>query len=45
MNSRVTGGEKFWLDSESLMAPLGDEVGRVMAIMWVVVSWDATKTD
>jgi len=45
INSRVTGGEKFWLDSESLMAPLGDEAGRVTTIMWVFVSWDATKME
>jgi len=40
ISSRVTGGGKFWLDSESLFAPLG-EAGGVTAIMWVFVSWRA----
>jgi len=40
INSRVTGGNKFWLDSECLIAPLGDDDG-VKAIMWVFVSWQA----
>jgi hypothetical protein len=39
--SRVTGGEKFWLDSESFMAPLSNGTDRVTAIMWVFVSWQA----
>jgi hypothetical protein len=45
INSGVTCGGKFWLDSESLMAPLGDESDRVTAIMWVFVSWNATKME
>jgi len=40
ISSRVTGGGKFWLDSESLFAPLGEASG-VTAIMWVFVSWRA----
>ena len=38
----MTGGDKFWLDSESLMAPLGDN-DRVKSIMWVFVSWMAAE--
>jgi hypothetical protein len=45
ISSRVTGGDKFWLDSESLFAPLGDDAGRVTAIMWVFVSWNANGDD
>ncbi|MGH6876791.1 MAG: PAS domain-containing protein [Rhizomicrobium sp.] len=41
ISSRVTGGDKFWLDSEHLMAPVGDEPGRITTIMWVFVSWPA----
>ena len=41
ISSRVTGGDKFWLDSESFIAPLGDEAGCVTAIMWNFVSWRA----
>ena len=39
VDSRVTVRGQFWLDSESLLAPLGDRDGQVTAIMWVFVSW------
>jgi hypothetical protein len=42
INTRVTGGDKFWLDSQSLIAPLGDDDG-VKSIIWVFVSWKATE--
>ena len=40
ISSRVTAGAKFWLDSESFMAPLSDQSEKVSTIMWVFVSWD-----
>jgi hypothetical protein len=45
ISARVTGGDKFWLDSECLLAPLGDDPGRVTTIMWVFVSWAADNGD
>jgi hypothetical protein len=39
ISSRVTGGDQFWLDSECLLAPLGDD--RIRAILWTFVSWNA----
>jgi len=39
ISARVTGGDKFWLDSECLLAPLGNERGHLTTIMWVFVSW------
>jgi hypothetical protein len=41
IQSRVTVRDQFWLDSESLFAPLGDRADQVTAIMWVFVSWEA----
>ena len=41
ISARVTGGGKFWLDSECLLAPLGNDPERVTAIMWVFASWEA----
>jgi len=41
VQSPVTVGNQFWLDSESLLAPLGDQAGQVTAIMWVFVTWEA----
>jgi hypothetical protein len=45
ISARVTGGDKFWLDSDSLMAPLGGETGSITAIMWVFASWTADEGD
>ncbi len=41
IQTRVTVRDQSWLDSESLLAPLGDQAGQVTAIMWVFVSWKA----
>ena len=42
--TRVTAGNKSWLDSESLLAPLGNQANQVTAIMWMFVSWRAVTT-
>lgn len=39
--SRILANGKLWLDSESLMAPLGDEAKGVDTIFLVLASWPA----